>query len=171
MEGIKVPAGEAYGYTEAELDADEVKLRPSALTPEDRDALAAIVGDGYCRIADRDRLLHAGGKSTIDMLRRKDTGVQDAPDAILLPGDEDAVAAILRYCSEHGIAVIPFGGGTSVTGGLNPTRGDFGAVSIIFDALGVFFIIRGLVSIYRAKQQEQAMPPAAPTPAPPPPRR
>ena len=50
-------------------------------------------------------------------------------------------------------------------------RGDFGAVSIIFDALGVFFIIRGLVSIYRAKQQEQAMPPAAPPPAPPVPRR
>ena len=50
-------------------------------------------------------------------------------------------------------------------------RGDFGAVSIIFDALGVFFIIRGLVSIYRAKQQEQAMPPATPPPAPPPPRR
>ena len=50
-------------------------------------------------------------------------------------------------------------------------RGDFGAVSIIFDALGVFFIIRGLVSIYRAKQQEQAMPSAAPPPAPPPPRR
>ena len=50
-------------------------------------------------------------------------------------------------------------------------RGDFGAVSIIFDALGVFFIIRGLVSIYRAKQQEQAMPPAAPPPAPPLPRR
>ena len=50
-------------------------------------------------------------------------------------------------------------------------RGDFGAVSIIFDALGVFFIIRGLISIYRAKQQEQAMPPAAPPPAPPVPRR
>lgn len=50
-------------------------------------------------------------------------------------------------------------------------RGNFGAVPIIFDALGVFFIIRGLVSIYRAKQQEQAIPPAAPPPAPPPPRR
>ena len=49
-------------------------------------------------------------------------------------------------------------------------RGDFSAIPIIFDALGVFFIIRGLVSIYRAKQQEQAMP-AAPPPAPPPPRR
>ena len=50
-------------------------------------------------------------------------------------------------------------------------RSDFGVISIVFDAIGVFFIIRGLVSIYRAKQQEQAMPPAAPPPAPPPPRR
>jgi len=50
-------------------------------------------------------------------------------------------------------------------------RGDFSAIPIIFDALGIFFIIRGLVSIYRAKQQEQAMPPAAPPPASPPPRR
>ena len=52
-------------------------------------------------------------------------------------------------------------------------RGDFSAIPIIFDALGVFFIIRGLVSIYQAKRQEQAMPPAASAqpPAPPPPRR
>ncbi len=116
---------------EAELDADQVRLRPSALAQADRDALAAIVGDEYCRTADRDRLLHAGGKSTPDLLRRRDSGVQDAPDAVLLPGGprgEDAVAAILRYCSEHRIAVIPFGGGTNVVGALDPTRGEFGAV-------------------------------------------
>src|SRR4029079_9397809 len=58
----------------------------------------------------------------------KDTGVQDAPDAVLLPGDEEDVAAILRYCAEHSIAVVPFGGGTSVVGGLDPIRGDFKAV-------------------------------------------
>ena len=59
-------------------------------------ALAAIVGAEYCRADDRDRLLRAGGKSTLDLLRRKDSGVQDAPDAVLLPGDDDEVAAILR---------------------------------------------------------------------------
>ena len=133
-DGIRALLKQAVGLEEsdaAELGPDQVQLRPSTLSQADRDALAAIVGDEYCRTADRDRLLHAGGKSTIDMLRRKDTGIQDVPDAILLPGGpdgEEAVAAILRYCSEHGIAVIPFGGGTSVTGGLNPTRGDFGAV-------------------------------------------
>jgi hypothetical protein len=38
-------------------------------------------------------------------------------------------------------------------------RGDFGILSIVFDALGVFFIIRGLITIYRAKQVEAAAPP------------
>ena len=48
-------------------------------------------------------------------------------------------------------------------------RGDFTPRSIIFDTIGVFFVLRGLVSVYRAKQQEAAVPPAAPPP--PPPRR
>jgi alkyldihydroxyacetonephosphate synthase len=130
-DGIRSLLKQAVGLEHskgAELAADQVRLRPSALSQADREAFARIVGAEYCRTGDRDRLLHAGGKSTLDLLRRKDTGVQDAPDAILLPADEEAVGAILRYCSEHGIAVIPFGGGTNVVGGVNPTRGDFGAV-------------------------------------------
>lgn len=130
-DGIRALLKQAVGLDDSprkELDLDDVQVLESALSPADREALAAIVGAEYCRTADRDRVLHAGGKSTIDLLRRKDTGAQDAPDAILLPGDEDAVAAILGYCSEHGIAVIPFGGGTNVVGGLNPTRGSFNAV-------------------------------------------
>lgn len=116
---------------EAEFDADRVRLRPSALSQADRDTLGRIVGAEHCRVTHRDRLLHAGGKSTLDLLRRKDSGIQDAPDAVLLPGGpdgEEAVGAILRYCSERRIAVVPFGGGTSVVGGLDPIRGEFGAV-------------------------------------------
>ncbi|HUO39845.1 MAG TPA: FAD-binding oxidoreductase [Mycobacterium sp.] len=107
---------------------DVVRVRPSTLSARDRDALAAIVGGDYFTDADRSRLLHAGGKSTLDLLRRGNTGVQDAPDAVLLPGGEDEIAAILGYCSQHGIAVVPFGGGTSVVGGLDPVRGRFAAV-------------------------------------------
>ncbi|WP_343709710.1 FAD-binding oxidoreductase [Mycobacterium sp.] len=129
-EGIRSLLSQALGVTgspDAELDADQVQLRPSALSTADREALTAIVGPDHCRVDDRDRLLRAGGKSTLDLLRRKDSGVQDAPDAVLLPGCDDDVAAILRYCSQHGIAVVPFGGGTSVVGGLDPVRGDFDA--------------------------------------------
>ncbi|WP_407688856.1 FAD-binding oxidoreductase [Mycobacterium sp. HUMS_1102779] len=133
-DGIRALLTQAVGLEDTagpELDPDQVKLRPSALAQADVDALAAIVGAEYCRAAHRDRLLHAGGKSTLDLLRRKDSGIQDAPDAVLLPGGpdgEDQVAAILHYCSEQRIAVVPFGGGTSVVGGLDPARGGFSAV-------------------------------------------
>src|SRR5262249_22363690 len=110
------------------LTPAEVTLRPSALTTADREALSAIVGSGFCQCDDRSRLLHAGGKSTPDLLRRKDSGEQDAPDAILLPAGEDEIAAILGYCAAHRIAVVPFGGGTSVVGGLDPVRDGFAAV-------------------------------------------
>ena len=133
-DGIRSLLKQVVGLADSdqpELESDQVKLRPSALSPKDHDALAKIVGAEYCRTSDHDRLLHAGGKSTIDLLRRKGSGVQDAPDAVLLPGDDSDdgdVAAILRYCSEHGIAVVPFGGGTNVVGALNPTRGKFSTV-------------------------------------------
>lgn len=133
-DGVRSLLKQVVGLADSEqpeLDPAQVQLRPSALSGADHDALARIVGTEYFRTADRDRLLHAGGKSTPDLLRRKDTGVQDAPDAVLLPGGpngEDAVADILHYCSDHGIAVVPFGGGTSVVGGLDPVRNDFRAV-------------------------------------------
>ena len=130
-DGIRNLLTQALGVGDAplpELEPDEVKLRPSALPPADRDALADIVGADNCGIDDSARLLRAGGKSTLDLLRRRDPGVQDAPDAVLLPGNEDEVAEILRLCGQRSIAVVPFGGGTSVVGGLDPLRGQFKAV-------------------------------------------
>src|SRR5580693_1921715 len=97
-DGIRSLLKQAVGLEESEaseLQPDQVTLRPSSLSQADQDALAAIVGAEYVRTADRDRLLRAGGKSTPDLLRRKDTGVQDAPDAVLLPGTDEEVAAIL----------------------------------------------------------------------------
>ena len=130
-DGIRSLLKQAVGLEEsttAELEPDQVRLRPSALSPADRDGLAAIVGADYCGVDDRARLLRAGGKSTLDLLRRKDSGVQDAPDAVLLPGSDEEVAAILRFCADRSIAIVPFGGGTSVVGGVDPIRGDFKAV-------------------------------------------
>ena len=129
-DGIRGLLEQALGVTPAAIPApgiDEVKLRPSALTDIHRDGLTAIVGADYLRTGDHERLLYAGGKSTLDLLRRKQTH-QDAPDAVLLPADEDQIAAVLAYCSHHGIAVVPFGGGTSVVGGLDPIRGEFASV-------------------------------------------
>jgi len=128
--GIRALLEQALGVAGPEVAApgiEEVQLTASALSDGHRDGLAAIVGHGYVRTGDRDRLLYAGGKSTLDLLRRKQIH-QDAPDAALLPGDEDEIAAVLAYCSRHRIAVVPFGGGTSVVGGLDPIRAGFDAL-------------------------------------------
>jgi alkyldihydroxyacetonephosphate synthase len=118
---------------------EQVRLRPSQLSAADRDALAAIVGAEAVSTDDADRLPRAGGKSTIDLLRRKSRAVQDAPDAVVVPATEEEIAAILAVCGERDIAVVPFGGGTSVVGGLEPIRGRFRAVLSIdlrrFDTL------------------------------------
>ena len=112
---------------ESAVDIDDVQLAESQLSDADRSGIAAIVGADHVRTGHRDRLLRAGGKSTLDLLRRKLTH-QDAPDAVLLPANEDEVAQLLAYCSEHRIAVVPFGGGTTVVGGVDPIRGEFSAV-------------------------------------------
>ena len=74
----------------------DVRLRPSALSPADRTGLAAIVGDTHYADDDRSRLLRAGGKSTLNLLQRKDFEPQDAPDAVLAPGSDDEVAGIYQ---------------------------------------------------------------------------
>ncbi|BBY15302.1 FAD-binding oxidoreductase [Mycolicibacterium litorale] len=133
-DGIRSLLEQALGVTRgvrgetAPLGVEDVTVRPSALSRDDHAALAGIVGERYCLVDDVGRLLHAGGKSTLDLLRRRDPARQDAPDAVLIPADEGQIAEILRYCGVHGIAVVPFGGGTSVVGGLDPIRGDFAAV-------------------------------------------
>ena len=149
-EGIKRLLEQALGVGAEDTagpEIGEVRLRTSALTDADREAFTGIVGAEYCLADDHSRLLRAGGKSTLDLLRRRDTGVQDAPDAVLLPGSDEEVAKILLYCSRHRIAVVPFGGGTSVVGGVDPVRGEFGAVVSLdlrrFDGLLAFDEISG----------------------------
>lgn len=97
---------------------DDVEITASALGEADRIALAAIVGDDQVHTDRESRIRHSGGKSTPDLLRRRAVR-QNAPDAVIAPADEGEIAAVLRLASERGIAIVPFGGGTSVVGGLD----------------------------------------------------
>lgn len=100
----------------------DVVLIPSALAADDHAAFAAIVGDDAVRTDDESRIRHSGGRSTPDLLRLRAVH-QNAPDAVIVPADHDEVRAVLERSSEHSIAVVPFGGGTSVVGALAPERG------------------------------------------------
>jgi alkyldihydroxyacetonephosphate synthase len=105
-----------------------LEVGPSALSEVARGALVDAVGGA--EHVDEDaaaRAAHANGMSYLDLVRRSAAPLA-APDAVVLPGDHDEVGAVLRACSAHGVAVVPFGGGTSVVGGVAPERGGFGAV-------------------------------------------
>ncbi len=105
-----------------------VTLSPSRLPADVRLALDAAVGAEHVRTDDDTRLVHAAGKSYLDLLRVRRGGALDAPDAVVLPGSPAEVAAVLQVCAAAAVAVVPFGGGTSVVGGVAPMRGRFAAV-------------------------------------------
>ncbi len=95
------------------------------------DGLRALVGAGHVLTDDATRRLRTRGKSTPDLLRARSGDLADAPDAVVRPDGPDQVAAVLAYAVEHHLAVVPFGGGTSVTGGLAARReGYAGVVSL-----------------------------------------
>ena len=73
-------------------------------------------------------MLRCRGKSYLDLLAQRAGDCASAPDAVVAPGSAAAVAAVLAACSEEGVAVVPFGGGTSVVGGLAGERGRFSAL-------------------------------------------
>jgi alkyldihydroxyacetonephosphate synthase len=101
-----------------ELDGFELPAAeqlPSALT----DAVGAegIFG------SNEDRLRHASGRGYVDLARMRGGCLDAAPDAVVMPADATQLRRVLDVCAEEGIAVVPFGGGTSVVGGVEPLRG------------------------------------------------
>ena len=90
--------------------------------------LRALVGAEHVLTDDETRRLRTRGKSTPDLLRARAGDLSDAPDAVVRPGTHDEVAALLALAVEHRVAVVPFGGGTSVIGGLVARRAGFAGV-------------------------------------------
>jgi alkyldihydroxyacetonephosphate synthase len=79
-----------------------------------------------------DRAAHAYGKSYRDVVRAFRGEVDNPPDVVVYPGDESELESVLGWCTDSGVAAIPYGGGTSVVGGVEPAVGQGypGAVSV-----------------------------------------
>lgn len=107
---------------------EDVHLPEVRLTGAARAALAAVVGQEHLSTERLDRVEHAGGKGYPDLYRLRTGDGSRAPDAVVFPGSAEEVTALLAVCVEHEVAVVPFGGGTSVVGGVDPARGRFAAV-------------------------------------------
>lgn len=120
----------AFGIQERETVA-EPELPASALAEPILAELRAVVGAEHVRLDDETRRLRTRGKSTPDLLRARAGDLTDAPDAVVRPADHEQVLALIALAERHRFALVPFGGGTSVTGGLVARRDDVvGVVSL-----------------------------------------
>jgi alkyldihydroxyacetonephosphate synthase len=113
-----------FGPAEAERPArlEDVELPPPRVEPPS--SLAGICSSGLY-----DRVTHAYGKAYRDLVRAFRGSIDNPPDVVARPRDEADVERVLDWCASAGAAAIPFGGGTSVVGGVEP-RGLDRAVSI-----------------------------------------
>ena len=115
---------------------EEVRLPAPRLPAAARERLSAAVGAERVRDDRGARVAHAAGRSYPDLVRLRVGDGSSAPDAVVTPESVDQVRAVLAACAERGVAVVPFGGGTSVVGGVEPVSDGFaGAVSIDLGSL------------------------------------
>ena len=73
----------------------------------------------YCISSNRMRLRHTYGKSTRELIKALNGLFENVPDYIAFPKSEHQISEILSFCSENNVAAVPFGGGSSVVGGIN----------------------------------------------------
>jgi alkyldihydroxyacetonephosphate synthase len=101
---------------------EAMRVPEPALPDKARARLDAVVGSEWLRDDRETRILHAAGKGYPDLVQMRSGVLEQAPDAVVYPADEQQVKAVLDACVERGIAVVPFGGGTSVVGGVEPVK-------------------------------------------------
>lgn len=107
---------------------EHVKLPEPQLASADIAALERVLGADGVSTAHADRVHHAAGRGYLDLVRLRQGEPVGAPDAVARVQSHEQILELLSVCSKQGIAVVPFGGGTSVVGGVEPLRGEHHAV-------------------------------------------
>jgi alkyldihydroxyacetonephosphate synthase len=108
--------GMALGEIETPVALEAVHLRPARVPIPS--SLVEI-----CRDDVHARASHALGKSYADVVRGFRGCFEHPPDIVVYPRSESELERVLEWCSGERIAIIPFGGGTSVVGGVSPDVG------------------------------------------------
>jgi len=88
------------------------------LSNEQIDAFKSIVGAENVATDDYSRVKYASGKTMEEIMQLRKGMAADVADGVVHPRDKEDVKKIVRYCNEQGIALYPYGGGSSVTLGL-----------------------------------------------------
>ncbi len=100
---------------------EDIALPAPRLADPDLSSLRDLVDDVSVRVDKQARVEHAYGKSYRDLIRMRAGYVPNPPDAVVYPADEAEMGALLTWAAERNVAIVPFGGGSSVVGGVEPT--------------------------------------------------
>lgn len=114
------------------VDLDAAPTRRPAfedlVVPESRcsdgvcQALTVAVGAEQVVVDPMDRVVHAYGKSLRDLVRIRAGDLGRVPDVVVYPGDEAAVVALMNAALDHDLVLVPFGGGSNISGSIEAPR-------------------------------------------------
>ena len=131
--GLEAAAGavrERLGFEVTDIEEpvplEAIELRAPRIEPPG--SLAALFSSTAY-----DRVSHALGKAYRDVVRGFRGQYENPPDLVAFPADEADIERLLAWCSDEGLAAIPYGGGTSVVGGVEPRLDDSYAGAITLD--------------------------------------
>ena len=119
---------------------ESIALPPAKLPPEALAKFTALLGAERVRDDHYERAFHALGKSYHDILRLRAGDIAAAPDAVLYPRSGEEVLGVLAAASETGVAVVPYGGGSSVVGSVTASGGAYKSV-VTLDLTGMDRVI------------------------------
>lgn len=102
---------------------EDVELPPSHFSESDLQKIQDILPKERIALSREEKLSHTYGKSYHDLVRIRRKSFPEVPDGVLYPENEKEIQRILRWAVENHVAVVPWGGGTSVTGGVEAIRG------------------------------------------------
>jgi alkyldihydroxyacetonephosphate synthase len=106
------------GHTSRPVAFDDLRIPEPSMAPDLQAALEAAVGGEAVSTDPLDRVVHARGKCLRDLVRHRRGDLGRLPDAVVRPRDEDEVAAVMRAVVDGDAVLIPFGGGTNISGSL-----------------------------------------------------
>src|SRR5215211_4178473 len=106
------------GETARPVAFDDLRIPEPSLAGDLRAALEAAVGGEQVSTDPLDRVVHARGKCLRDLIRHRRGDLGRLPDVVVRPGEDDEVAAVMRAALEADAVLIPFGGGTNISGSL-----------------------------------------------------
>lgn len=111
--------GEQYlGFEKVDLGEEYAPK----MAQEHVDYFKSIYGDDWSQ-SDYDRLSVAYGQTAYDLYRMRERKFDSLPDLVVYPSTSEQIEKTVAYCAEKKIPLYVYGGGSSVTRGVEPIKG------------------------------------------------